>query len=124
MSLLLFAAAAGLCVANVHDGDTLTLCNREKVRIANIDAPELRDSPRCAPQQRQRFAGSRNPAWCDYGAGEQSREALRSLLANGRVTIERLGQDRYGRTLAQIYVGDQDAGEYLIARGLARPWRN
>lgn len=124
MSLLVLAAAAGLCIANVHDGDTLTLCTREKVRIANIDAPELRDSPRCAPQQRQRLAGSRNPAWCDYGAGKQSRDALRSLLANDRVTIERLGQDRYGRTLAQIYVGDQDAGEYLIARGLARPWRN
>ncbi|MFT4054600.1 MAG: thermonuclease family protein [Novosphingobium sp.] len=123
MSLIILAAAAGLCIANVHDGDTLTLCTREKVRIANIDAPELADSPRCKPQQRQRLAGPNNPAWCDYDAGERSRDALRSLLAVGRVTIERLGQDRYGRTLAQVYVGDHDAGEYLIARRLARPWR-
>ncbi|GAB7552712.1 hypothetical protein NRB_22180 [Novosphingobium sp. 11B] len=123
MSLLILAAAAGLCIANIHDGDTLTLCTREKVRIANIDAPELTDSPRCSPQQRQRLAGSKNPAWCDYRAGAQSRDALRAFVLTGRVTIERVGQDRYGRTLAQIYVGDRDAGEYLIARGLARPWR-
>lgn len=120
---IILAAAAGLCIASVHDGDTLTLCTREKVRIANVDAPELVGSPRCEAQQRQRLAGSKNPAWCDYRTGEQSRDALRAFVATGRVTIERLGQDRYGRTLAQIYVGDRDAGEYLIARGLARPWR-
>lgn len=123
MSAWIVFAAAGLCIANVHDGDTLTLCTRETVRVANIDAPELLDSPRCAPAQRQRLASSNNPAWCYYQAGEQSRDALRSFLASGEVTIERLGQDRYGRTLARIYVGDRDAGAYLISRGLARQWR-
>lgn len=123
MSAWIMIAAAGLCIASVHDGDTLTLCTREKVRIANIDAPELRDSPRCAPAQRQRLAGSRNPSWCDYAAGEQSRDALRAILGTGPVSIERLGQDQYGRTLARIYVDDRDAGDYLVRRGLARPWR-
>ncbi|MGF7154799.1 thermonuclease family protein [Novosphingobium gossypii] len=123
MSAWIMIAAAGLCIANVHDGDTLTLCTREKVRVANIDAPELPDSPRCAPVQRQRLAGSKNPPWCDYKAGEQSRDALRAFLGSGSVSIERLGQDRYGRTLARIYVGGRDAGDYLIRRGLARPWR-
>lgn len=123
MSAWIMIAAAGLCIAKVHDGDTLTLCTREKVRVANIDAPELLDSPRCAPAQRQRLAGSKNPAWCDYQAGEQSRDALRAFLDTGSVSMERLGHDRYGRTLARIYVGDRDAGDYLIRRGLARPWR-
>ncbi len=40
-------AAAALCLLpSVHDGDTIR-CDRERVRIANIDAPELPDSPKC-----------------------------------------------------------------------------
>jgi len=38
----------------------------------------------------------------------------------GRV---RLGTDTYGRTLATVSVNGVDAGDYLIAQGLARPWR-
>ena len=37
--------------------------------------------------------------------------------------IERAGTDRYGRTLARITVNGQDAGEYLVSLGLARPWQ-
>jgi len=42
-----FLAAAVLCLSpTVHDGDTIR-CGSERVRIANIDAPELSDSPKC-----------------------------------------------------------------------------
>lgn len=37
--------------------------------------------------------------------------------------IEREGTDSYGRTLARITVGGMDVGEWLVAKGLARPWR-
>lgn len=116
-------AAAGLCIASVHDGDTLTLCTHERVRLANIDAPELEGSPRCEPRQRARLAHSRNPAWCDYQLGEQSAAALRAFVATGGVSIEEFGYDQYGRILARVYVDDRDAGEYLIRKGLARAWR-
>ena len=109
-------AAAVLCISpTVHDGDSIR-CGREKVRIANIDAPELPDSPKC----RDRRASY---AWCDNRAGEASRAALVRLLSRGRVTIERLGTDPYGRTLATVSVGGVDAGGYLISQGLAKPWR-
>lgn len=72
MSLLPIFAAAGLCIASVHDGDTIRLCDGERVRLQGIDAPELADSPRCSTQQRQRLAGSKNPAWCDDAAGARS----------------------------------------------------
>lgn len=114
--------ASGLCIATVHDGDTIRLCTGEKVRLQSIDAPEVQDSPRCEPAQRRRLAGSKNPAWCDFAKGAASRDALQSFLLTGRVSIERFGEDRYGRTLANIYVNDRDAGEYLIRRGLARRW--
>ena len=59
----------------------------------------------------------------DFRAGYASRDALIAFLAQGRLTIERFGTDRYGRTLATISVNGVDAGEYLVPRVLARPWR-
>lgn len=114
MSIVL--AAAVLCVSpRVHDGDTLR-CGDEKVRIANIDAPELSNSPPCHDRRRYRY-------WCDYAAGVASRDALIQLIGQGRVTFDRQGVDRYGRTLARVQVNGVDAGEWLVAQGLARRWR-
>ena len=108
--------ALALCAApSVHDGDTIR-CGSERVRIANIDAPELPDSPKCHDRRV-------SYAWCDYRAGYAARDALAALLSRGRVSIERIGTDPYGRTLAMVNVNGVDADEYLIARGLARPWR-
>lgn len=123
MPIPLLIAAAGLCIDHVHDGDTFTLCSHERVRIANIDAPEVEGSERCAPRERQRLGGSRNPAWCDYALGDASTRALEALMAGGGVALQRMGYDRYGRILATVSVNGRDAGAYLIARGLARPWR-
>lgn len=119
MPLLAILATAALCVGSVHDGDTIRTCAGERVRIANIDAPEIRGSPKC---ERHRRPGP-YPAWCDYALATRSRDALAALLATGGPRISRSGQDRYGRTLATVSVAGRDAGEYLIGRGLARRWR-
>ena len=119
MPLILAAA----CIASVHDGDTLRLCSGERVRLANIDAPEVAGSSRCRTKTRARLAASRNPAWCDKKLGIQSRDALRRFIVSGTAKIHRIGKDRYGRTLARVTVNGQDAGAYLISRGLARRWR-
>jgi endonuclease YncB( thermonuclease family) len=117
IGLALIGAA---CLAvTVHDGDTIR-CGDERVRVSNIDAPELRGSPRCNPR---RLVGGLNPSWCDYALGEQSRAALAAFLSRGRVTIYRRGQDRHGRTLATLEVDGRDAGAHLIDAGLAREWR-
>jgi endonuclease YncB( thermonuclease family) len=108
-------AAAFVCTSpQVHDGDSLR-CNGERIRIANIDAPELPDSPRCTDPRRS--------GWCDPVLAVKSRDALRVFLARGPVTIHRTGVDRYGRTLARVTVNGKDAGRYLIGLGLARRWR-
>ncbi len=114
MPLLL--AAAALCLSpSVHDGDTIR-CGRERVRIANIDAPELPGSPKCQDQRRAY-------AWCDYRAGEAARLAMVAAIARGPVMITRLGTDAYGRTLATVSVNGVDLGEALVSMGLARRWR-
>ena len=112
-----------LCLAlTVHDGDTIR-CEAERIRLADIDAPELEGSPRCSPQSVQRLEASRNPAWCDYDLGGRARDALSSYLGQGPVMIDRTGIDRFGRTLAHVTVNGRDAGEYLVNLGLAKPWR-
>ena len=114
MSAVLIAAF--ICASPViHDGDTIR-CGSERVRISNIDAPELPDSPKCHDHRV-------SYAWCDYEAGYSSRDALAAFLRKGTVRVERTGVDRYGRTLARVSVNGQDAGSYLIRLGLAKPGR-
>lgn len=100
---------------SVHDGDTIR-CGSERLRVENIDAPELEGSPRCEGYRAQR-------SWCDYALGLESRDALKAFLKSGPVRVARHDQDRYGRTLAVISVNGQDAGEHLVSRGLARWWQ-
>ncbi len=119
----IFLAAAALCIASVHDGDTIRTCEGERIRLVGIDAPELKGSARCTAASQRRLASSRNPAWCDYQLGLRSRDALSAFLGTGKATIARRGQDKYGRTLATLSVNGYDAGHYLISQGLARPWR-
>ena len=121
--LALSLAAAPLCIANVHDGDSVRLCSGERVRIEDVDAPELFRSARCSASAARRLEGSANPPWCDYTKGERARDALAQFLAQGPVRMQRTGTDHYGRTLARLSVNGQDAGLYLIRLGLARRWR-
>ncbi len=108
-------ALLAIClVASVHDGDTVW-CGREKVRLDQIDAPELKGSPSCAPRKRAKH-------WCDYDLGVRSRDALAKFLMRGEVTMQRTGIDYYGRTLAKLTVNGRDAGEYLVSRELAKRW--
>jgi endonuclease YncB( thermonuclease family) len=51
--------------------------------------------------------------------------ALAAAIAGRDVGIERLGRDRYGRTLANIYAGGRNVACDLIRKGTVRyvaPW--
>lgn len=114
--LALLAPAALACASvTVHDGDSIR-CGSERIRIANIDAPELPDSPKCKDARK-------SYAWCDFKLGYQARDALSAMLSRGTVRIVRSGTDPYGRTLATVTVNGIDAGNYLVSLGFARPWR-
>lgn len=108
MPILTILTAASICIASVHDGDSIRLCDGERIRIANIDAPEMRGSSRCDLGR---------DGWCDYDLAIRSRDSLREFLTSGNVTLTRQGQDRYGRALARVTVNGRDAGAYLIVSG-------
>jgi micrococcal nuclease len=88
-------------VKAVYDGDTLTAScpsGEVKVRMFGIDAPEMKQEP-----------------W-----GDRSREALRGLLPQrDSIRLVVRDQDRYGRTVAQVFAGDRDAGLDLVRQGRA-----
>ncbi len=83
----------------VVDGDTL-IVNDTRVRIANIDAPELGSS------------------W-----GESAKRTMIDVAYGKEVHLDCNGRDKYDRLLCHVFIDGVDLGEYMVARGLAREWR-
>lgn len=104
----------GCSVVSVHDGDTFR-CDGVKVRLVAasgpVDAPEFSGSARCEPGR---------DGWCDQQLAERSRDRLDALLDSGPIALDCKGADRYGRRLCTASVDGRDAGDTLVAEGLAK----
>ena len=88
-------------VVSVHDGDTITVLEgttQIKVRLAEIDAPELK----------QAF-------------GQRAKSALASRVFARDVRVECAGKDRYGRVLGTVFLGAESVNLWLVRNGWA--WR-
>jgi endonuclease YncB( thermonuclease family) len=86
-------------VVSVHDGDTLTVLiehRQVRVRLIDIDAPELR----------QPF-------------GTRSRQSLSTLCFGKMASLDVRGQDRFKRTLARVTCAGADANSEQVRRGYA-----
>lgn len=110
---ILLAAAFALCDTGprttcVVDGDTFWL-DGEKVRIADINAPETHQAA-CASEAQRGAAATRR---------------LLALLNAGPVRLEAgsRDRDRYGRLLRTVTRNGRSLGAQLVAEGLAEPWR-
>lgn len=93
-------------VATVIDGDTIRLVDERRVRLLQIDAPEV-------------------------GSGEcysrASARVLRAMLpAGASVRLEQDARlddvDRYGRLLRYVWRGGLNTNLAMVARGAAAPW--
>lgn len=111
LSILSFVLAANVMAADisckvvgVSDGDTLTCLaagNQSiKVRLAQIDAPE----------KNQPF-------------GEKSKQALSAMVFGKQVVLQPETRDRYGRTVAKVFVGDLDVNRQQLRKGMAWVYR-
>lgn len=94
-------AATLLClVIAISDGDSLSVrCDGQKpqrVRVAAIDAPELR----------QAF-------------GQRARQNLARLCFRQKARLYTLGHDTYGRVLAHVRCGGQNVAAAQVRAGLA-----
>jgi len=91
----------------VVDGDTFYI-DGDKVRIADIDAPETHP-PRCAYEAQ---------------LGNEATDKLHALLNSGAVTMTSIDRNRdvYGRLLRNVQVNGADVGEAMVSAGVAREW--
>ncbi|MFB6349973.1 thermonuclease family protein [Moraxella sp. ZJ142] len=87
-------------IVGITDGDTatcLTASNeRIKIRFANIDAPE----------SKQAF-------------GTKSKQVLSDLIFNKEVDLKIDTVDRYGRSVAEVFVDDMNVNKHMVKMGWA-----
>ena len=102
-ALLIFQTCqADSLLERVVDGDTVIIREegaRYRLRLMDIDAPELHQA-----------------------YGKQSQRSLRQLCQTGPISVEKHGQDRYGRTLGYVYCQGTNSSDYQIRQGMA--WFN
>lgn len=94
----------GVRVNCVHDED-IFIIGRERIRIADIDTPEL--DGECA---------------FESDLAIRARDRLIGLLNSEPFEVVAQGQDRYGRTLAIVTNSRGSVGDQLVSEGLARTW--
>lgn len=83
-------------VITIIDGDTFKLQNKQTIRLASIDAPELN---KCL--------------------GQESKKALSKLILNKRVVLLEPYADKYDRVMALVISDGQIINEIMVRNGYA-----
>lgn len=106
LALLLFllipvsAQALNGTVVAVSDGDTITIRSEDgrklKIRLYGIDTPEIQQA-----------------------YGDKAKDLTHKAVYGKKVGIRPIDTDRYGRTVAIVYVNGQSVNKYLLQEGYA-----
>ena len=98
---------SGQRITCVVDGDTFWF-RGNKIRIADIDTPEL-SPPRCERERKRGLA---------------AKQRLLDILNSGPISLKTTArdEDRFGRKLRIVYRDRRSVGDILVAEGLARKW--
>jgi endonuclease YncB( thermonuclease family) len=105
-----FSFAGQYDVIRVTDGDTIQVKAggiTTTVRLVGIDAPEVSHSKN---QPGQPF-------------GNAATKYLAAMVLNKTVEIKSYGPDRYGRTLAEVVLGNRNINIEMIQAGLSEGYR-
>jgi endonuclease YncB( thermonuclease family) len=94
-------------VIKCYDADTITIASklpydasplyRLSVRLNGIDAPEIKS--KCAEEKE---------------VAKEARDFLSNLVLNKEVRLENVESEKYGRILANVYLGDVHLNELLL----------
>ena len=93
-----FASLPTVFIKNCYDGDTCTTLKGEKIRLACIDTPELK-------------------GWnADPISAKEAKDFLNNLVAYEEVSIKRITNDRYGRTVGELFKDDVNIQELIVEK--------
>jgi endonuclease YncB( thermonuclease family) len=94
-------------VIKVYDGDTITIASRLpydgsplyrlSVRLNGIDTPEIKGKTADEKQ-----------------VAKEARDALAGLIMNKQIRLENVESEKYGRILADVYLGYLHINQWLI----------
>ncbi|NOY15263.1 MAG: hypothetical protein GXP43_03545 [bacterium] len=87
----------GFLVTQVLDGDTFTLVSGQRVRLADVDAPEK-----------------------DFCLGKQAKQRLTDLVLGKKVVFKDTRVDKFGRSIALVYQKDAFINKIMLEEGWGR----
>ena len=88
-------------VSRVIDGDTVVLADGSHIRMLGMNAPETTSKEKWA---------------------EDAKVFLTNLVNNKTVRVESEGKDLYGRTLAWLFLGNENVNQAVVEAGYANPY--
>lgn len=104
-------------VIKVYDGDTITIASklpiekspiyRFSVRLNGIDTPEMKGAGVTEEEK---------------NAAHQAQVFVSDLILNKYVRLENIQNEKYGRILADVYIGDIHLNELLLKERYAIPY--
>jgi micrococcal nuclease len=99
-------------VIKVYDGDTITIASkmpfadsplyRLSVRLNGIDTPEIKGKTED-----------------EKTAAKLVRDVLSNLILNKYITLANIQTEKYGRILADVYIGELHVNEWLVSEKYA-----
>jgi len=102
-------------VIKVYDGDTITIASkipgshlplyRFSVRLRSIDSPEMRTN-----------------SIVENRLAIEARDALHELIFGKIVVLKKLGTEKYGRILADVYSNDLHVNQWMLDNHYAVPY--
>ena len=94
-------------VIKVYDGDTITIASkmpyensplfRFNVRLNGIDTPEIKSK-----NEKEKILA------------KKARDSLSQLIMNKHVTLQNVKNEKYGRILADVYLGELHLNKWMI----------
>ena len=94
-----------ITIQNCYDGDTCTTSEGEKIRLACIDTPEIRGK-KAKPKE-----------------AIAARDFLNDIIKGKKVSIRRVTEDKYGRTVGELSFNGENLQQLLVKEGHAEIYK-
>ena len=100
-----FASLPIIFIKDCYDGDTCATLKGEKIRLACIDTPELK-------------------GWnADPVPAQEATDFVNKFLAYEEVSIKRITNDKYGRTVGELFKNEVNIQKLIVEKGYGKIYK-